>query len=230
MADSQILIVGDSRARHLAEFLDRQFIHLEYKLIWQPGLTLINTYNFVESTIIDIKPKLIYILPGICDITEIRSHNPRLVLLRNPSVTATVYSYITRADLLHSMIFSLKSSIGHDPMIIFPTQVGVDLTRYNNTPHELTYPHQVILNTAVTEINKYIVTQNNRMQITTPFLAAPIHTRCRGRSRHMYTKLQDGCHPSPMICQIWAEKIYENALLNLNKYDGYYLTNQMNYY
>lgn len=184
---------------------------------------------FAKSTIMELKPKLIYILPGVCDITEIRSYNPRLVLLRNPTVAATVYSYITRADLLHSMIFSLKSALGHDPMIIFPTQVGVDLTRYNHFPHDLIHPHQAVLNRAIMDINRYIVSQNNRMHITTPFLAGPIHTRCRGRPRHMYAKLQDRCHPSPQICRVWAEKLYENSLTNTNKYDSYYLANQVIY-
>lgn len=170
---------------------------------------------------------MIHVLTGVCDVTEIRSYNPRLILLRNPTVTATVYSYITRADLLHSMIFSLKSVLGYDPMIIFPTQVAVDLSRYNHFPHDLIHPHQAILNHAIMDNNRYIVTQNNRMHITTPFLAGPIHTRCRGRPRHMYAKLLDGCHPSPQICRIWAEKLYENSLVNAHKYDSYYLANQM---
>lgn len=185
MADSKILAIGDSRAKHLSGYLDREFIHLDYELIWQSGLTFSNTHNFAKSKILEIKPKLIHVLPGVCDLTEIRSYNPRLVLLRNPTVTATVYSYITRADLLHSMIFSLRSALGYDPMIIYRTQVGVDLSRYNHFPHELIHPHQAVLNHAILDINRYIVTQNNRMHITTPFLAGPIHTRCRGRPRHV---------------------------------------------
>lgn len=225
MADRKVLIVGDSRAKHLSGFLDREYIHLDYALIWQSGLTLSNTYNFAKSTILEIKPKLIHILTGVCDVTEIRSHSPRLVLLRNPTVNATVYSYITRADLLHSMIFSLRTVLGWDPMIIFPTQVGIDLARYNHFPHDLIHPHQVVLNNAMMDINRYMIAQNNRMHITTPFLAGPIHTRCRGKPRHMYGKLQDGCHLSPQISWIWAEQLYENSLINANKYDSYYLAN-----
>lgn len=227
MADRKILIIGDSRAKHLSGFLSREFVHLDYELIWQSGLTLSNTYNFAKTKIMELKPKLIFILTGICDITEIRSYNPRLILLRNPTVNAMVYSYLTRVDLLHSMIYSMKVVLGHDPMIIFPTQVGIDLSRYNHFPHDLIHPHQVILNHAITDINRFIVGQNNRMHISTPFLAGPIHTRCRRRPRHMYAKLYDGCHPSPQICRIWSEKIYENSLVNANKYDSYYLTNQV---
>lgn len=216
MADRKILIIGDSRARHMSSFLSREFIHLDYELIWKSGLTLSNTFNYAKSTIMELKPKLIYVLPGVCDITEIRSYNPRLILLRNPTVMATVYSYVSRVDLLHSMIYSLKPVLHHDPMIIFPTQVGIDLTRYNLFPHDLIHPHQVVLNRAIMDINRYIVGQNNRMHITTPFLAGPIHTRCRGRPRHMYAKLHDGCHPSSQICRVWAEKLYENSLINAN--------------
>lgn len=227
MADRPIVIVADSRARHLGEHLARQFIHLDYKLIWQPGLRLMNVYNVACSTILEVKPKLIYILPGICDVTEIRSHEPRLILLRNPSVVSTVYSYITKLDLLHSQLFSINSYLGHYPMIVFPTQVGMHLSRYSDYPNELIHPHQNILNHSINEINKHITTQNKCMNITTPFLAAPIHIRCCKRVRHVYNKLQDGLHPSTAICKIWAEKLYENALINVNKYDDFDFSNKI---
>lgn len=69
MADRKILIIGDSRARHMPDFLSREFIHLDYELIWQSGLTLSNTFNFAKSTIMELKPKLIYVLPGVCDLS-----------------------------------------------------------------------------------------------------------------------------------------------------------------
>lgn len=227
MADRPVVIVADSRGRHLGDYLADQFVHLDYKLIWQPGLRLINVFNLIRNSILEVKPKLIYILCGICDVTEINSHEPRLVLLRNPSTVSTVYSYITKLDLLHSQLFSLKHDIGHAPMIIYPTQVGMDLSTYSEHPHELIFYHQRILNQSITEINRHIITQNNRMRITTPFLAAPIHMRCRGRYRHVYSKLQDGLHPSPAICKIWADKLYENSLLNANKHDNFEFINQV---
>lgn len=227
MADRPIVIIADSCGRHLGEYLFEQFIHMEYKLIWQPGLRLINVFNVVKSVILEYRPKLIYVLCGICDLTEISSHEPRVVLLRNPSTVSTVYSYITKLDLLHAQLFSLKAQIGHAPMIIFPTQMGMDLSTYREIHHDLIPPHQAILNRALDEINRYIVAQNNRMRITTPFLAAPVHIRCRGRYRHVYSKLLDGLHPSPAICQIGAGKLYENSLLNAHKHDNFEFVNQI---
>lgn len=65
MADRKILIIGDSRARHLSDYLYREFNHLDYELIWQSGLTLSNTFNFAKSTIMELKPKLIYTSQGM---------------------------------------------------------------------------------------------------------------------------------------------------------------------
>lgn len=227
MADRTILVICDSRGRTLEPCLLSAFIHLDVKVIWKPGLSLMNTFNFTENTILRLRPKLIYVLTGICDITLLLSHNPRQVLLRNSTVAGTVNSYLQKLDYVHSQIFSMKSELGYTPMIIFPTQTGVDMARYSFFPSNLSHPHQQVLDTAITIINRNITAQNAAMRIRTPFLACPVHTRCRGRVRTMYAKLSDGCHLSYYLSSLWACKIYENSLINANAYDHYNLTNYL---
>lgn len=65
------------------------------------------------------------------------------------------------------------------------------------------------------------------MRISTPFLSAPVHVRCRGKVRNIYSKLSDGCHLTPALREAWATKLYENSLINLQKYDSYALTNHV---
>lgn len=186
-----------------------------------------HTFDFAREAMHFYKPKLIYVLTGICDLTEIRSYEPRLVLLRYASTEATVDSYMARLDYVHSQIYSFMNDMAVCPMIIFPTITGMDMGRYSNYPEDLVHPHQRILNRALELINRNVVHQNNSMHISTPFLASPVHTRCRGRVRHMYGKLSDGCHLTPSLRETWATKIYENSLLNSQKYDSYAIANHM---
>lgn len=115
-------------------YIDKAFVHLDAVHIWKGGLSLIDTLNFACETILHYQPKLIYVLTTICDLTELRSFEPRLVLLRYVSVQAAVYSYMSRLDYVHSQIYSLMSEQGMSPMIIFPTQTGMDMGRYSNYP------------------------------------------------------------------------------------------------
>lgn len=227
MADSPVLIVCDSRGRTLEPILKEVFVHLDVVVIWESGLTLMNTFKAAEYSILKHHPKLIYILTGICDITMLLAHNPRQVVLRNLTIAETVYSYIQKVDFVHSQIFSMKASLGYGPMVIFPTQTGVDMARYSSFPGNLYHPQQRTLNEAIATINRTITTQNASMNVLTPFLACPVHTRCRGRVRTMYSKLSDGCHLTTELSRLWASKIYENSLLNADRFDHYNLTNHL---
>lgn len=227
MADRPILVVCDSRGRTLEPEILKTFIHLDVKVIWQPGLTLLATFQFAKEYILSLKPKIIYILTGICDLTQVYSHSPRMVILRNVTTQETVYSYMQKVDLVHSQIFSLKRFLGYGPMIVFPTQTGADMGWYSHYPGDRVHPQQLILDESISIINRNITTQNNSMRVFTPFLASPVHTRCRGKVRTMYNKLSDGCHLTQELSNLWAIKLYENSLKNANKYDQYNLTNHL---
>lgn len=44
---------------------------------------------------------------------------------------------MTKVDLVYSQIYSLRNQIGVGPMIIFPTQTGMDIARYSDFPDKL---------------------------------------------------------------------------------------------
>lgn len=227
MSAVPVLIIADSRGRYLEHYIENTFIHLNAKIIWKGGLSLHNTFSFAREAVLLYRPNLIYVLTGLCDLTYLRSIEPRQVALRYESIQGTVYSYMTKVDLVHSQLYSLRRLTGVDPMIVFPTQTGMDMGVYSGFPDDLVHPHQHVLDNALVLINKHITTMNRSMRITTPFLASQIHSRCRGKVRNMYSKLPDGCHLSPFLRQIWATKLYENSLINFQKYDTYVLTNHV---
>lgn len=223
----KILLIADSRGRYLGRELNHVFHSIDHQLIWRGGLTLHETADFAYNTILTYKPHLVYVLPGICDITRIICRDPRAIGLRDTSVQGTVNNFLYFLDKAHREIYSLKEMVGHEMMIITPTLTGVDIGRYNHYPDDLKFPHQKILDNSILNINRAITAMNFSMNIFTPFLATPVHPRCRRRNRFVYDKLYDGCHPSESLCATWANKLYTNAWRNADYYPAYTLINAM---
>lgn len=204
------------------------FEYIDYKFIWRSGLTLANSAEFARDTIIQYKPHMIYILTGICDLTRVVSQDPWTVALRFPTVQATVNHYIYNLDATHQNIYSLSRYLGHNLMIIFPTLTGLDIARYStHYPTGLRSPQQITLNQAIINMNRHITATNRSMNISTPFLATTVYPWCRRHYRFVYTHLFDGCHPTDQLCAKWADKIFANAMTNVDKYLSYNLINAM---
>lgn len=228
MADRPILILSDSRGRLLDDELNITLDNdLHFHHIWQGGLKLENSFNVIRPHILNLKPKLIYYLNGICDITYIRTRNPWSVAIRNISPEITCENYMLTIDQLHANTFALTDYLGHFPMIVFSSQTGIDIGKYNGYPTDLLSPEQKPLNKAIQLINYRISLMNRSMSIVTPFLSSTVHHRCRGKYRFRSDKLWDGCHPTPELCKIWASKLNSNIRDNISKYDHYSLINQM---
>lgn len=228
MADHPIIIVSDSRGRLLDNELNNtldtstQFFHIS-----QNGLRLENTFNLIRPHILSLKPKLIYYLNGICDITYIRTRNPWTVAIRNISPEVTCENYMLTVDQLHANTFALSEYLDHFLMVIFSSQTGIDIGKYNGYPSDLLSPEQKPLNKAIELINHRISHLNRSMAIVTPFISSAVHYRCRGKYRFSSEKLWDGCHPTPELCKTWAYKLKSNIRDNISKYDHYSLINQM---
>lgn len=171
----RILVIADSRGRHLGYELDKVFEYAYHKLIWRGGLTLHEAADFSRSSIFSFKPHMIYLLVGICDVTRIVTREPWSIGLRIPTVSGTVMSYMENLDKAHRELYSLSSAVGHKLMIITPTQTGVDIGRYNSYPHDLVSPQQKTLNVAILNINRHVTALNRSMWIKTPFLANILH-------------------------------------------------------
>lgn len=227
MADRPIMIVADSRGHYLGEHLYKTFVHLNYQLVWRNGLSLSQTPQQIRPFIRNTRPKIIILINGICDITYIKTREPWTVALRSRSAASIVYDYMNHIDYVHSQIYHMSDEIGHKIMVVFSTLTGMDMKVYNKYPDDLKSPEQPILDSAVNSINKHVKALNRSMQIATPLLASEVHRRCRGRYRMARGKLWDGCHPTTELCEKWANRIYENALINAHRYDNYQLVNSM---
>lgn len=227
MRPVQVFIIADSRGRSLKHELDQFFGDITYRLYWKSGLKLTETFDHVAPIIRCIKPKLIYLINGICDITYIRTREPWAVAMRQPDIDATVYNYMSAIDLVHSQLFSMHYQLGYKPMILFPTLTGIDITAYNKYPEDLISPEQKLLDRAIQIINRNIIRLHKSMSLYLPILASAVHMRCRKRYQMAKSKLVDGCHPSTELANTWARRLQRNASLNLEEFDRYLLVNQM---
>lgn len=216
-----ILIVADSRGRHLRPWLNREFRNDDFNLMWRGGLRIDQAADFAYEAIIDTRPQIIYILCGVCDLTRLTSRNPNHVVLRYNTVQDLVYHYMCSIDSAISRIFALHPLVGHYIMVVFPTLTGMDLSRYNRYPPGLFSPQQYILNVAVLRINRAITALNYAMHISTPFLATAVHPRRRQHNRFVYARLYDGCHLSYRLNSYWARRLYLNAMTNLARYNAF---------
>lgn len=132
MADRPILIVADSRGRLLKDEVKRTFLHLEPKFVWKSGLKIRDTAEFITPIVRECRPKLIYFLNGICDLTTVHSYNPWIVAMQYPSIQMAVSAYMFEVDTLHAAIYGLANELLFSPMIIFSPQTGIDIARYNS--------------------------------------------------------------------------------------------------
>lgn len=203
------------------------FSDIPFNLYWKKGLRLVDTYHHVAPIIRNLRPKLIYLLNGICDVTYLHSRDPWSVALQHPSIQGTVHAYMEAVDQALAQLFSLSNDIGYKPMVLFATLTGVDMAIYNNYPDDLVHPHQHILDNAINAINTNLIGVHKSMSVHTPLLSSAVHMRCRGKFRMASSKLLDGCHPTHKLCHTWAERLYHNAKLNLEQFDTFTLMNHM---
>lgn len=147
--------------------------------------------------------------------------------MSNISPQITVNNYMLAIDQLLSEIYPLSAQVGHQIMVVFSTQTGVDPGKYSGYPEDLVSPEQVYLNRALLMINRRIFNMNRSMGIVTPYLSSAVHMRCRGKHRFVSSKLYDGCHPTTELCKQWALKIRKNIHSNYERYLQYEFVNQI---
>lgn len=131
MIPRPILVIADSRGR----FLQTGLRHLShghlFNVMWRGGLRLDQVTEFAFDAIVTTRPKVVYVLCGICDLTRLTSRHPNRVTLHLSSVHELVMHYMSSVDLAMSGIFGMHQILGYNIMVVFPTQTGMDIGRYN---------------------------------------------------------------------------------------------------
>lgn len=101
MADRPVLIVSDSRGRLLDQALNNALPDIPFHHFWKNGLRLAHSAEIITPVIRELKPKLVYFLNGICDITHIIYREPWTVAMRNISPEITCNNYMSPMAVTH---------------------------------------------------------------------------------------------------------------------------------
>lgn len=204
----KVLLIGDSRTRHLDIDLNSRDPAFAFVCKCLPGANFHKTVQRAREIITRNNTfSMIILLAGINDVTELIRQPEKMVKIRFPSVSDTL-DYLK--DQIDEGIESLQATT-QIPFTICPL-VGIDLKVYSPSNDRALY-QQPIVDQAISAINKYIYSVNVAHHIPTPHLESTIH-KCKGKTRNMvhhYDKLYDGCHPDPDTRIVWAGLIFKAA-------------------
>lgn len=200
----KVLIVGDSRVRHLGERLNRTSLNIRFTVRSLPGANLrrITLKALIEVSYEDYH--LIILMGGINNLTRL-FHNPtRHVVPRHYAVDDLVGITTDEMRLALSRIQNITPT-----PVVMASLVGIRLVSYSPSYSDILYGLQPIIDTAVNRINCLIRGMNRLNNMMTVDLSSHVH-RCIGRGgryRTRYIHLYDGLHPGSTLLGIWTTRI-----------------------
>lgn len=202
----KVLIVGDSRMRHLEAFLSNTTLNIQYKVITLPGATLRRiSAAAIDELNADYSYHLTIIAGGINDLTMIRNIPQRHARPRWNSVTTLVRRTV------REMRLCIENVYNHSYMpVALATISGMSLAEYSPGLRHFLYTYQPYIDQAIIQINHQVRGINRLNSLRSPDLSSAVN-RCVGRNgryRSHYTYLFDGLHPGYLLRRIWAQNIH----------------------
>ena len=208
---STVVILADCRGRGLRALLC-DFPRHNITVLVFPGVGLYRFKEYAVSYFEGHQADQLYILAGICDIT-IRDKKTKITTLRSTDSHTTLQNFDILAKSLLACIEDICPSLKN----VFCPIIRIDLNRYSHqqgcSPSLIgnKHPQQKLLND-VMEINRLVTYMNERNCVITPWLARVVHHRCKGRYRHYYRKLADGCHLTEDLRVTWSQLLTINLI------------------
>lgn len=200
-----VLIVGDSRMRHLQSYLNDTSFNIYFTVVTLPGATLRRIMHEAIEIVRCSRPyQLIIIAGGINDLTVLHRHPTRHVFPR----TRVVPNLINH--ILHEMHYCIDGISHHtNTPVALAMLSGINLAAYSPRYFDLMYILQPYIDRAIVEINHRVRGINRMNNLHSPDLSSAVH-HCAGRGgryRTHYHQLHDGLHPGGPLRLIWARNI-----------------------
>lgn len=202
----KVLIVGDSRLRHLEAFLNNTNLNIRYTVITLPGANLHRIASVAAETLDNnFSFHLTIIAGGINDLSMIRHVPLRHARPRFNQVEVLVNYTV---DEMRRCVDHVRN---HSYMpVALATISGMCLSQYSPLLSDFLYTYQPIVDQAITQINLRIRGINRMNSLRSPDLSSAVN-RCvghRGRYRTHYTYLFDGLHPGYLLRRTWSQNIH----------------------
>lgn len=198
----KIAIIADSRGVGLQAVLDR-LNEAKHKIsvFVHKGRGIVAAVKETSKTLIWMAPDHIFVLAGICDITQI-NRITRIVSLRDDNLEQLLDRFTGQMDIIrhHLSIFLTERKY----KLSFCHVIGMDLAIHNHLHQE--HPRQALLNEMVAEVNQAITSFNEENGVITPWTAKEVHRNKKGgKKTTRYQKLApDGLHLSDDLREKWA--------------------------
>lgn len=202
----RVLIVGDSRMRHMEAFLNNTTLNIQYTVIMLPGANL----HRIATTTADILDNnfsyhLAILAGGINDLSMIRHIPSRHARPRFNQVDTLVNH---TAEEMRRCIEYVRA---HSYMpIALATLSGLCLSQYSPLLYDFLYTYQPIVDQAIPQINHRVRGINRMNNLRSPDLSSAVN-HCvgrRGRYRTHYPLLFDGLHPGYTLRRTWSQNIH----------------------
>lgn len=202
-----VLIVGDSRLRHLESRLNGTTLNIHFTVKMHPGARMANiALSAMTALSYSDTYHLVVIIGGINDLSK---------LVYTPTKHA-LPRYGNSHDLTNRTIDLFRESMSKirritEVPVVLSTLAGMDLAKYSPGYASLLHPLQRDFNKVLLEINNQIRGINRLENLDTINLAYPVH-RCKGgggRYTTQFSLLYDGLHPSEQLLSKWANMIIE---------------------
>lgn len=175
-----ILFICDSRGKDLYQVISRHTSESIFVMA-NSGATLYQSVTRSKYEITRLKPKQIYILSGINNLTSLNRSTRQVHLQeRNPFKAADLFM-----EELEDAYKYITNQTSASAKIITAPVTGMSLASYNGRLLE-DPEDQNLLNDTVIDINKRITAFNEEHGVRTPWTSAIIHRYYRGKYHFSY--------------------------------------------
>ena len=224
---TEVALFTDSRGKHLERDMTIEGRPI-YPVYCYPGFGMDKIQDCVVMRLRARKFKCIYIMAGICDITEKNSRTGVITL-----GLKTEEDIVTTIMAKYNGLLKAIEKEKLDTKVVFCTMVGVhlNLANYREQEDELKtregrlaiiadlgeHEYQPILNKGIQDLNEMIVNLNRANKVSTPFIDRHIHQKVGAKRKnlvHRYHKTMDGVHADERLEKKWGDVL--NAAIRIN--------------
>ena len=215
-----IYIVSDSRGVDMDTHINPPPPGYRIRIYFEGGATLQKLLTMTKSAINSKPCELIYILGGICSITEKEKGKVELPFDSADAVYQAVKelfkAVITDLDNYDTTPVILCQLVGVDLKMVNEEVKGQESARKRK--RGIKHPKQDIMDEAILKLNAFIRLLNTERGHETPELGAAVHKHHGQQGwTHTYNHLRDGVHPTLQTQKYWAKRFEENMGLFLKK-------------
>lgn len=208
----KILVVSDSRGSKLGSHLEEKADDLlTFDLLVKRGGDLLNLWNIAEQQLRKGKADMVFLYGGVCNLTDL-FYNVQGQRMAWPPTNLT-----KRMNDISSIMENIADEFKtryHGKFLSFIPEAGLDLVAYNRIPEPVQRQYiktQEELERLLPNLHVKARYLNDLLGSATAWSLDATHTK---RGPHMipvYTRLQDGLHPSDNVAKKIANAICKAA-------------------